>query len=63
MKRTTSRRKLSNELSRKRVLRLAKETVTILRSDELSRVAGAVASCPTDSVTTFGTLLASRNAC
>jgi hypothetical protein len=50
MKRTT-RQKLSSELANARRLRIAKETVKVLSSDELSK---AVSGCPTDSLTTQG---------
>jgi hypothetical protein len=49
MKRTTRRRKLSSELTKKRGLRLAQETVRVLTSDELTK---AASGCPTDSLTT-----------
>ena len=54
MKRTTRRRKLSPELTKKRGLRLAHETVRVLTSDELTKAASGIdgAGCPTDSLTT-----------
>lgn len=44
-----NRQKLSSELARNRALRIAKETVKVLNSDELSK---AASGCPTESVTT-----------
>jgi hypothetical protein len=52
MKRTTRQRKLSSQLVSNRALRLAKETVKVLTSDELSQAAGGAQTCPTDSMTT-----------
>jgi hypothetical protein len=52
MKRTTRHHKLSSQLVSTRALRLAKETVKVLTSDELSQAGGGGESCPTDSMTT-----------
>jgi len=48
MKRTTRHDRLSRELVRKPGLKIAKETVKVLSSDELSK---AASWCPTDSLT------------
>jgi hypothetical protein len=49
MKRT-NRQKLSSELASTRALKIAKETVKVLSSDELSQAASG--GCPQDSLTT-----------
>ena len=50
MKRTNRQQKLSSQLASPRALRIAKETVKVLSSDELSQAASG--NCPQESLTT-----------